>query len=789
MPPQPLQNNPGVVSIENNFTKGLLTEFTGLNFPENAATDTQNCIYTLIGDVTRREGFDYEANAVLNPVSRSNSAINSYRWSNVGGDGNTVVYVIQMGATIYFYDSTTSTVSSPLSSQRLASTVSMNGFAVSTFDSTQECQFSDGNGYLFIFHPSCDPVYCTYNAGVITANGINIQIRDFSGIVDNLPVSTRPSTLSAEHQYNLQNQGWVSGVPWGGISFNSQTFIPGVNNFWNIQTGLTISPGTVVIISAHVNNTSSYLYAQATGTVVSYSSVSGVIGVAVSPFIAGNDPSGFFNRWDFAPQSIGYINTWFSAESTYPSNADVWWYFKNSSGVFDPLNTANNVTLASGNAPQGKYILSAFNQNRSAISGISGLTTVATNARPATGAWFQGRVWYTGVNASQPASGDVNFYSWSENIYFSQIVQTISDFGLCYQTNDPTSENLFGELPSDGGVISIQGSGNIYKLFPLFNALLVFAANGVWYISGSTGVGFAANDFTIVKLSAVKSISSTSFVDINGLPMFWNEEGIYQVEPAKQGTQLLNSPLHVQPLEVNPLTVGTILSYYSSIPLQSKRYARGSYNPIDYNVQMCFKSTVETSITDRYNYDTVLNFNTYNKAFYPYTFTLSPSLPTINGVIYISSPGGSAGPNSVFKYLTTYNGNFTLSEERDSTFKDWTTSGHATDFTSYFVTGYKIHGQAQRRFQIPYVYMYFRNDALPFSYELQSIWDYASTSSTGRWSVKQVVSSFKPGYNMMFRRHRLRGRGLALQIKVTSVSGQPFDIMGWSALEIQNQGV
>jgi len=51
--------------------------------------------------------------------------------------------------------------------------------------------------------------------------------------------------------------------------------------------------------------------------------------------------------------------------------------------------------------------------------------------------------------------------------------------GNCYQVNDPTSDQLFDLLPTDGGVIVIQGCGSIYKLFPLQNALLVFAANGV----------------------------------------------------------------------------------------------------------------------------------------------------------------------------------------------------------------------------------------------------------------------------------------------------------------------
>jgi hypothetical protein len=58
-------------TTENNFTKGLITEATGLNFPENAATSTDNCQYTLIGDVTRRLGIDREVNFSPNPVDAS----------------------------------------------------------------------------------------------------------------------------------------------------------------------------------------------------------------------------------------------------------------------------------------------------------------------------------------------------------------------------------------------------------------------------------------------------------------------------------------------------------------------------------------------------------------------------------------------------------------------------------------------------------------------------------------------------------------------------------------------
>src|SRR5258708_32428588 len=92
-------------SIENNFTKGLVTEFTGLNFPENAATSSDNTEYTLIGDVVRREGIDIEVNGTSRGNSRVNAAVSTYKWNNVAGDGSTQIVVEQIGGELHLLDS------------------------------------------------------------------------------------------------------------------------------------------------------------------------------------------------------------------------------------------------------------------------------------------------------------------------------------------------------------------------------------------------------------------------------------------------------------------------------------------------------------------------------------------------------------------------------------------------------------------------------------------------------------------------------------------------------------
>jgi hypothetical protein len=130
---------------------------------------------------------------------------------------------------------------------------------------------------------------------------------------------------------------------------------------------------------------------------------------------------------------------------------------------------------------------------------------------------------------------------------------------------------------------------------------------------------------------------------------------------------------------------------------------------------------------------------------------------------------------------------YAFAAEYDEGYVDWRAAENV-DYDSYFVTGYKLHGDAQRRFQIPYIYMYSNNET-DTAYYIQSLWDYATSGNSGRWSTNQYTVNSKPNFGLIVRRHRLRGQGLVLQIKVSSVEGEPFDIAGWSAFETQNMGV
>jgi len=773
--PQQLAN-----TVENNFSKGLITETNPLNFPENAATDADNCIFTINGEVTRRLGFNTEENSASYPISSVGQSINSYTWSNAGGDGVNQILVVQVGATLLFYLSSQASIASPLSVQLIGNTITLTAFTAfgNTFDSTVECEFTDGNGYLFVFHPDLEPFFCTYFGGVIVAQNINVQTRDFTGTIDGLPVNQRPGSLSIEHQYNLANQGWTQGSAW--IATDATTIVNPValgSHAFTITAGLPISNGDNVQIFASYQT---YGFVQDSGVPVMTGSVTSYVGTTLTLnvySILSGTVGGNLSSFTLTPIGLGYVNTWFGALGNYPSNADVWWKFKNASGAFDPATTNVKVTLNSGEAPKGHYILNAFHQQRSLLSGIAGLTDLTTNKRPKTGVWFQGRVWMAGTDGSTAPTGDQLHYSWSENIYFSQVISTSAQFGFMYQTNDPTSEDFFDLLPTDGGVIRIQGSGSIHKLFPIQNGLLAFGDNGIWFITGSQGIGFSANDYTVTKISSIETVSTTSFVNVQGYPMFWNNEGIWGVSPAAQGGGLT----------VDNICLGTILTYYNNIPTPSKLYARGDFDPINYVITWMFKGNEEANVTDRYRFEKALCYNVYTKAFYTYSLPLDTFF--IAGVKFVKGKGGEDFPEPRFKYITTFlNGTrLSFSEERDST--NWVDFAPTNvPYTSFFTTGYKVHGQAMRKWQPIYVNV-FSNGSSPTFYKIQGIWDFANDPNSGRYSNVQYITNALSRFGFINRRHKIRGRGLTLQFKIESVAGQPFDIMGWSTFESSNTGV
>lgn len=735
--------------VENNFVGGLVTEATALNFPENACTETDNCVFQSSANVFRRYGMDFEYLHQEHDIDTFGKATSSFVWENPAGVAKNF-FVFQAGRYLHFFRITKT---QGISTRKSVSVIDLDPFKTSTTEvlESDECQFAYGQGYLFVVHPTLQPLYVKFTSSTDTfeAVGIDVKVRDTEGVEDDtgFVYDTRPATLTDLHAYNLYNQGW--------FPTNTKDFI----KLW--QTDL--------FKSLWVPSSTS--------------------------------PPGYFSPYLAA-----------SARTDYPSNADVWWIFKDSDDMF-------NQSLADSNkrgntpAPKGYFVMDAWNMNRIQASKIiyrdpagtpgsgydrgthsvsdeiflSGIPrTTSGDSRPSTVAFFAGRVFYAGVAAQ----------GYSNKIFFTQVIKNEEQFGRCHQLNDPTNENLFDLLATDGGTLTIPDCGRIYKMVSIQNMLLVFANNGVWSISGNVGIGFTAGDYTVRKVSSVPSISFTSFVDVGGLPYWWNFDGIYRVAEITAGGGV----------KVESITQDSIRTYFKTeIPVNSKLYARGAYNYLTKEIRWLWNSEDPLTVTDSTRFNKALSFNVQTSAFYPWTFSTVPV--RIQGIASITSMGTNNQLDgnslvavnqtlgSVFKYiLTFYRGDVqTLSfgETLDTTFVDFKGyDGVGKNFRSYLVTGYKVKtGEASKKFQSNYITVYLRNYNTP-KVVLSTSWDFSNSNKSGRFSSPQTLSFPEtPNLDYFVKKVKVRGSGKALQIRFSSVNGEPFDIAGWTRTETTNASV
>lgn len=533
------------------------------------------------------------------------------------------------------------------------------------------------------------------------------------------------------------------------------------------------------------------------------------------------------------------VTYYFQKTGKYPNNSEIWWSMKRPPElgtdappkqyleVFDP---GLRYQLFTGGtpAPKGHYILNAFFQDRSNVSNIDGLDVVSSSfERPRAIAFFAGRVWYAGVQAAK----------FSSNIYFSPVLEKPEQVGNCFQQFDPTAEELRDLLPSDGGVIVIPEVSIVHHMFPFGQSLLVFAENGIWRISGSEGIGFRANDYSITKVSGVPSVSNLSFVDVEGYPMWWNRSGINTITTDEQGTMVVKS-----------LTDETIKTFFDAIPEQSKFNAKGTYDPLTKTVQFVYRSGEATVVVDppppsyllredggfilredggkiirqdgsftaveQFEYDRVLVFDTRTQAWMPWSISSNFNVKLLGAisiqgrairqtdstVVVLDDPVEADGEevlvqitttenvNSVVKYPVslTYEGVTFAQEYREDYTDFYTVDNVGSDYLSYAVSGYGVYGDGNRKFQGNYITVNYEvlEDAQCY---IQGLWDWTENDVNGRWSQPQYIYALNDeGYKHYKRRLKIRGAGNALQIRIESKSGKAFSINGWTLLTTGN---
>jgi len=571
------------VAVENNFSKGLITEATALNFPENACTDTLNCVFHRTGEVTRRLGIELEDAFDSFENDFTGKAVTEYLWESVGQNGDVVMFVLQVGTTVSFFglDSVGS-----LSPTIKSFEVDLADYAAPGASSTEiqedHAQFCSGYGMLWITHPHTDPIQVEYDSEEddVTKTKLTLRVRDVDGVPNNsaltgipLEFNVRPirSQVSEVILYNLYNQGWSvktactsDGKHWdkglhplvmwtGGYDFVIPLFGPTYSRtdspsegdaWWSMKA--TILPG----IDENGN--------------------------AVPPI---PPPEGFSLQGvdrigqPLAPAGKGhFLLNAFAEDRVEAVNTDV-------------------------NTP---YPLDGTNWNRTGNLGVAFYDRNAGKNRPAACAFHAGRIFYAGVSHEK----------YTGDIFFSQIMERNRNAERCYQHNDPTNEGVTDLLPNDGGIVRIPLMARCVTLISVGANLIAFATNGVWRIGSAVEAsgGFSANDYTVSRLSDVGCISPLSFVKTDQGIMWWNHDGLWALtQDPTAGIKVVN------------LALSTIQTYIDDLPSTEFRWVKGAFNPVSKIVQWLHRTTTSDTIEERYEYDRILNLDTTTGAFYPWS--------------------------------------------------------------------------------------------------------------------------------------------------------------------------
>jgi hypothetical protein len=771
----------------NSFVKGLITEASPLNFPENASIDEENMVLLRDGSRKRRLGLNLIPNTsilssnLVSPVFLAGTK-QSFVWESPSGSADNNIGVIRVYNSFWFCD---------LSSEDPLANLYNGGTPIVIGELQNESlQATSINGNFVVVSDGLNDVI-TFSY-IVSLNKIvwertPIMVRDIWGVDDGLDLTTRPSTLSTKHRYNLWNQGWSPNIR-----------ISGVN--------ITL-----------INDPYPRPY-----------KFSGVTTSTISSFLS---PENELKQWEATPARTSLPTTQTSIEyianrnsGKFPSNSDVW-----HAGRIEDVTSASygylaiNPFLANNTnnteAPKSAFIIDAFNRGQTRRNLMAGNTSIPLdreNGRFSTVESYSGRVFYSGVTSSI-TDGDIKSPNLSNYIFFTNTITSKDKLSICYQEADPTSPEINDLVATDGGTIQIPEAGRIYLLKSVLGSLLVFSSNGIWEIYGDTG-GFSATSYQLNRISSVGVDGAASIVEVNGSVLYWSKSGIYS---------LSSDPVSGR-FRAQSVSLGSIQSLYNTLGKVTIGNALGYFEEPENKVRWLFNDTEEYSLGSPSVYNKELIFDLTLQAFYLNTLPISNSygvcsfFTTSTAISIVEEEEVLVGAEPVYsstdliyvgttvitpraaevKYLGFSGTSLFIASYNNDSFKDFSSITTPVDYSSFLVTGYDLGQSLTRTKYSNYLYLYFKktetgyNEDLTFmnpsSCFIQTRWDWHKTGTGNKWGTpfqaykfrrpyipQDVTDEFDTGEDVIVSKNKVRGTGKALSLKVSSESGKDMHILGW----------
>ncbi len=532
--------------------------------------------------------------------------------------------------------------------------------------------------------------------------------------------------------------------------------------------------------------------------------------------------SGWFDDPSSSSDGAAALSSYQSSNSSkWPPLNLSWFAAKNSSGDFS-VSEFDKIQAGSTLITNGHFILDFFEQNRNAASGLTGLPSTSETTRFSCVAAFQNRVFYSGLNSEE--NSNVILFSKALEPLVTGIASDTSSLGVCHQVNDPTSEDFFDLLATDGGVIRIPEAYGIKVLHPFNNSLYVFAENGVWLIRGVDDV-FSATGYAVNKLTSVGILSANSFVSSDGVPFWWSPFGIH--------TLVFDSQTF-QSSEQN-ISIGTIQTLFDGISNSAKSKVTAVFDRTNKRITWAYPDedeTVESKLNNLLILDTTL------QAFYTWTISdASSNTPQVLGLSYYSgfsvedvdhtiitsssdtvisstsdtvvttrpSETTTGDPYLVALVKDSATNKLTMATFTNTNFLDW----GSANYSSYAETGYDFMGDIMFDKNAPYLQVLLKQTETgwtgdettgydpirPSSILVSSYWDFKSTPTATQqgYRLKSFpvvnpgnLSSFDYPKSVVQTRLKIRGKGKSMRFRFESEEGKDFHLLGFAVIHARN---
>ncbi len=566
-------------------TRGFVTEFTPVGFPQEAAIDVDNCIIDSDGSVRRRPGVDLEQSFVLNKINAAvlqkgdleSVVINNFLWRGVANSGTLNIIVVQVGLILQFYAQIGSV------SANLLGETDLTAFAVSAVEAQAiPLRFSAGMGSLFVTSERMELLQIQFIDGLFVVTPVLIKQRDFEGLDDGLAVDIRPNVLTRNHYYNLKNQGWID---------------ENILKFAGLPTDTNICAGT--------------------GDVGGLPGSGGIGGI---PTFTGSPV-----------QILAQIAIWLSqnngSDGAFPSNSDIMsvGIVVNSDGDLEfDANFIREDFAGNTPAPKGHFILDAFSKDYDLALDCPGTGSEITLNRPEGIAFHNGRVFFSSPVVQNRVSG----------IFYSQNLLDDDRVGLCFQAADPTASEINDLIATDGGFLPTPEIGQIITMEEFGNGVIILASNGVWYLTGAElGAGVTATSLRMEKVHASGVLSAASVVQAAGVLFYWGVEGIMSCQIGENGIPTATS-----------ITQTSIQTFYVNISAAARATATGVYIPEQNKVYWGYHDTAKDATPDKRNINKVLILDLDIKGWYKYSVAEDSgnNFPEIRGMSKVAALSAGA---------------------------------------------------------------------------------------------------------------------------------------------------